>query len=120
MQDETEGYPIEEFVGLRAKRTEKWITQKLASAGVKDKLAKHLVHQRYLNILNGASEFLVKQTTIRAHDHRLYNVQQTRIALSAIGDKRYIIRAGSTRAHGHWRNRNFDPVEGLEMLVDDL
>lgn len=85
--------------------TTKMIDQKVASAGTKSRIAaKHLTHQRYLDILNGAPDLEVQQTTIRAQDHRLYNLCQTRVALSAVDDKRFCLSDGTTRAHGHYKN----------------
>lgn len=99
-------------MGLRAKlysikiKKDGTSQQKLASAGTKSRVAaRELNHQRYLDVLNGANEFHIRQTTIQSREHRLYNIQQTRVALSAIDDKRYVLEDGrSTRAHGHYRN----------------
>ena len=86
--------------------------QKLASAGTKSRVAaRELKHQRYLDVLRGANEYHIEQTTIQSREHRLFNIRQTRVALSAIDDKRYVLEDGiRTRAHGHfsYTRYNFD------------
>lgn len=117
-KDETEGEPIREFVGLRSKLYSIAVGatgneyQKQASAGVKTVLAKrHLQHRIYKNILlshqqtGKFAEFSVDQRTIRSFNHRVFNVKQSRIALSNIDDKRFVLDDNiTTRAHGHFAN----------------
>ena len=134
-QDETAGYPIQEFIGLRSKLysikvdmpikqkdgTYRWIDQKSACAGTKAKVADRMLrHEDYKEVLFGGDEVLVEQNSIRSYKHTVYTIRQTRISLSAIDTKRYmLLDLVSTRAIGHWLNQ-FDDDEILDSINWEL
>ncbi len=123
MQDETKGSPIQEFCGLRAKLYSIKVgqDQKLASAGTKAHVArKHLTHERYVDVLNGEKEFNIRQNTIRSFNHQVYTIAQKRVALCAIDDKRHTLPDNSTRALGHFENREMDTQKRIAMLLDHM
>ena len=81
---------------------------KLTAAGVKKKVAKReLTHDLYRGALLNHRDHYITQKILRSFNHTISNVTQHRIGLTAYDDKRYILRDGvSTRAHGHYRNRD--------------
>lgn len=110
-QDETQGQPIKEFIGLRSKlysillSDDKW---KYATAGVKSHVtARQLHHNDFHDVLQGkVTTVSVNQNSIRAYKHKLYSIAQQRVGLSCIDNKRFVLEDGvHTRAHGHWRNK---------------
>lgn len=133
LQDEVAGRLIEEFCGLRAKlysikvRDEdkdgsRKSIQKAATAGTKSHLAKkYLTHQKFLDVLNETKLTVqVKQRSIRSYNHRLFNIEQRRTALSSIDDKRHVLPDGTTRALGHFRNTELTSQEKLYKLFFDI
>ncbi len=100
------GEPIIQFCGLRAKcysivtSTE----HKQTAAGVKRSQQKLLRHHKYVEILNDFSEEYVKQKTFASKGHTLYTQEQTRVGLSALDIKRYILSNGiDTVPHGYYK-----------------
>lgn len=96
---------VEEFIGLRAK-----MYSVLHSGGVKQrckgvkghKLGGELTHERYRSCLNEFQTARVEFSTIRSLNQSLYTVRQSKIGLSYVDDKRYILDDGiTTLAHGH-------------------
>lgn len=76
------------------------------AAGVRTSVKKRLLHEKYLNVLQDNSLITVKQCTIVSKKQRLYSVEQTRIALSAMDIKRYILDDGvTTLPYGHYSIR---------------
>jgi hypothetical protein len=120
-KDESEGIPIKQFCGLRAKcysmiledDKEKLASygmirpskiQKLATAGVKSSVHKELFHQRFIDVLERNSTYNITQQTIRSKCHTLYTLETTRIGLSALDIKRYILNDGiTTLPYGHYQ-----------------
>ena len=120
-KDESEGIPIKQFCGLRAKcysmileddkeklasygRIKPSKTQKLATAGVKSSVHSKLTHQRFIDILERNSTYDITQQTIRSKCHTLYTLETTRIGLSALDIKRYILNDGiTTLPYGHYQ-----------------
>ena len=121
-QDECNGQPIAEFIGLRSKSYSVKLAvqqpgqqdQKIASAGVKKKVAKRdLTHEKYREALFG-KDVMVQQNSIRSFKHDVYQIRQTKIGLSNVDDKRYVEHNGIiTRAHGHW----FTKLENGELFL---
>ena len=131
MKDELGGLPMRECVGLRPKcysflfdepvaaeieedREEVVMVrrQKATAKAVKQSIKKkHLLHHIYLSNLQALSNsenknktVKVVQNTIVSRDHVLKSVQQTRIALSATDDKRWIKNDGiNTLPYGHYK-----------------
>ena len=79
----------------------------MATAGVKRQIAKnHLRHEDFKSVLQQQSNYItmeLQQTTIRSFKHKLFAVQQEKVALSAVDDKRFICSDSvTTRAYGHF------------------
>lgn len=122
-KDETAGIPIKDFCGLRAKcysmklesdkiklasygmkKKINFNEQKLATAGVKKSAHRELYHQRFIDILHANTTYEIKQRTIKSIRHTLYTIESTRIGLSALDIKRYIVNDGiSTLPYGHYQ-----------------
>ena len=95
------------------------ILQKSATAGTPKSIAKKkLTHSKFLEVLRlQLPGFEVEQRSIRSFNHQLFNVKQTKLALSAIDDKRFICSDGAhTRALGHVDN---DPLNALLACFSD-
>lgn len=94
----------------------------MATAGTKGHLAKkYLSHQRFLDVLKETQNIIqINQKTIRSYQHKLYNIDQRRTALSSIDDKRYVLPDGSTRALGHHKNFNLSSEEELFKLFHEV
>ena len=117
-KDEAEGLPIRKFTGLRSKCYSIQLadgSEKKAAAGTKQAIARKAYRQQdYDDVLRAIPEgrheeaiMKIKQNTIRAYGHNLYNIAQDRIGLSAYDDKRYILGDGvHTRALGHFLNES--------------
>lgn len=112
-KDELNGEIITEFVGLRAKcyavRTlnNKSYNDKIKkSKGVKKSVVKRKINfEDYLDCIRNHCEFRVTQNTIRSMKHRVYTIQQEKVALSPFDDKRYIVKPDGidTLAWGHYK-----------------
>lgn len=118
-KDELKGELITEFVGLRSKmysvRTAHEDKMKKAK-GVKEYVVKkHIKFKDYKDCLENHSIIIKDQNSFRTKLHRMYTIQQTKIALSPDDDKRYIMRCDEcktgacascnfeTLAHGHYK-----------------
>lgn len=130
-KDETAGKPIQEFCGLRAKLyslkvagkegSTSWI-EKSATAGTKRHIAKkELTHDKFVQVLREEKDTVViKQNSIRSYCHRLFNVRESKMALSGIDDKRYVLPDGETRAIGHHKNKKTTTLEEFAILLHEM
>ena len=103
-KSETGSETILQFCGLRSKCyslvTNK--DQKLAAAGVKKCKHRLLKHHDYVETLCNFRTRYVKQKSIVSHSHNLFTQEQTRLALSPVDIKRYILSDGiSTIPYGY-------------------
>ena len=74
------------------------------AAGVKRCVQKRLQHSRYRTALVKNSRLYRTQTRISSKKQRLFTVKQTRIALSALEIKRFVLPGGvKTLPHGHYK-----------------
>jgi hypothetical protein len=105
--DETNGVPISEFVGLKSKMYCFTVgnTTKRTAKDIKKEVAKReLMLRRYKEALGGKA-CTVKQTMIQSRNHRICTVSATKNALIGYNDKRWICGDGvNTRAHGLYLN----------------
>ena len=94
----------EEAVGRGKKKTK---DHNVTAAGVKMKVAKReLTHDLYRATLINHNDHYVTQKILRSYNHRISNITQHRVGLTAYDDKRFILDDGvTTRAHGHYRNK---------------
>ncbi len=70
-------------------------------------MEKHIKFSNYKAALFGSGEDLLQHatfSTIRAVDHQVATIEQTKVSLCAIDTKRYVLEDNvHTLAHGHWR-----------------
>ena len=121
MKDESNGWYITEFVGLRPKM---YSYTTLVSAALKEtKRAKGIqravvaaiCHADYLAQLQTPSENYVNIRRIGQKHHRLYTIQSEKRGLCAFDDKRFLQADGiHTYAHGHYKIRKEQVVEVSE------
>ena len=111
MKDETQGIPIQEFVGLKSKmysmiyEDDGKLTEKKTAKGIKMSVIKHHTkHDHYRECLFDRTVHLSSMNQIRSYNHQLYNITINKLGLSPFDDKRYILYDGiNILAYGHWR-----------------
>lgn len=109
-KDETAGVPITEFVGLASKcysLTTDDGKSKATAKGVKKCVKdRDLKHQLYKDIALGKDnyhQYMVKQYNFRSEKHQIFTCEQTKIGLSAMDDKRYLIDPINSLSFGHYK-----------------
>lgn len=115
MKDETNGVPIQEFVGLKSKMYSLIYEEngnlkgKKTAAGIKKSVTKlHTRHEHYRQCLFNKEIHTSTSTQIRSYDHQLYNISINKRGLSPFDDKRYILDDGiSSYAYGHCNLRKY-------------
>lgn len=137
-KDELNGEIITEFVGLRSKmycvKTGSVDKMKKAKGVKKCVLKKEIGFDDYLDCLKNGTSIKKNQTTFRTKLHKMYTIEQSKIALSSHDDKRYIVtcevcKNGScttcnfqTLAHGHYKIKqqisNDDDDDGDDVEED--
>lgn len=112
MKDETEGKPILEFVGLRAKMYSQNLGTKAkkVAKGVKKNIIEHeLTHHLYKGCLFNDTVEYHNMKSIRSYSHELYTVSLNKVSLSSYDNKRYVLEDGiNTLAHGHYKIKQCD------------
>ena len=108
MKDEAAGKNIKEFVGLRSKLysfiMEEGKETKKCKGVKKQVVESSITHEDYKTCLLTGKEQLRKQNILRSYDHEVYTEELNKIALSAMDDKRYILKDGiHTLAWGHYK-----------------
>ena len=108
MKDEAEGKNIKEFVGLRSKLysfiMEEGKENKKCKGVKKQVVENSITHEDYKTCLTTGKELLRKQNIIRSYNHEVYTEEVNKVALSAMDDKRYILKDGMhTLAWGHYK-----------------
>ena len=107
MKDEVGGKPIKSFLGLRAKSYSIEFadsTRKISGKGIpRNKLSK-ITHGDMMTTLFEEKQSTVKSRHIRSFKHKLYNIQQEKLALSPFDNKRYVLKGGVfTLPIGHYK-----------------
>jgi len=98
MKDETRGFPIQEFVGLKSKmysliyeEEHGVMTEKKTAKGIKKSVIKqHTRHEHYKQCLFEKEMRKSTMTQIRSYGHELYNINMNKLGLSPFDDKRFI------------------------------
>ena len=94
-----------EFVGLRAKMYSLLSTQgekKTAKGVARAVIRKKVKHENYKEALFNNKISREMQHRIQSNKHNVYTVQQNKVCLSPLDDKRYILEDGvRTLAYGH-------------------
>ena len=109
-KDETNSHPIIEFAGVCPKvygfqvmDGTKVETKKRAKGTSKVQVKKSLSFDNYLQCVMEAKTTNVKQHSIRSYKHKMYTIEQNKLALSPIDTKRWLMNDGiSSLAHGHY------------------
>ena len=99
MKDETEGIPIIEFVGLRAKmysiKTPAVKMDKMRAKGVIKAVTKNqITHEDFKTSLFEKKQFMHTGTKILQKKHQLYTADIRKVTLSPFNDKKWITRDG--------------------------
>ena len=107
-KDEAAGKNIIEFVGLRAKlysfKMEEGKETKKCKGVKKQVVESSITHEDYKTCLTTGKEQYRKQNILRSYEHEVYTEEVNKIALSAMDDKRYILKDGiHTLAWGHYK-----------------
>ena len=108
MKDEAAGKIIKEFVGLRAKLYSFIMDdggEIKKCKGIKKQVVESSIsHEDYKTCLITGKEQLRKQNILRSYNHEVYTEEVNKVALSAMDDKRYILKDGvHTLAWGHYK-----------------
>ena len=109
MKDEAAGKIIKEFVGLRAKlysyKMYEGGEEIRKCKGIKKQVVENSIsHEDYKTCLRTGKEQLRKQNILRSYNHEVYTEEVNKVALSALDDKRYILKDGiHTLAWGHYK-----------------
>ena len=109
MKDEAAGKIIKEFVGLRAKlysyKMYEGGEEIKKCKGIKKQVVENSIsHEDYKTCLRTGKEQLRKQNILRSYNHEVYTEEVNKVALSAMDDKRYILKDGvHTLAWGHYK-----------------
>jgi hypothetical protein len=108
-KDETDGVPIVEFVGLRAKMYSILLDtgkEKKTGKGIKKScLKKNVVHEDYKRCIFGSvkdQRQLVSFNNLRSVDHNIALYRYTKVGLSCSNDKMFLLPDAITSlAYGH-------------------
>ena len=107
-KDETNGHPIFDFVGLRAKMYSYSYEggEKHAAKGVTKSASRQLKHEMYKKCLFDKTTYMSTMNTIRADHHTIFAQSMRKKSLVPFDDKRWVCDDGvSTRAYGHKDNK---------------
>ena len=107
-KDETNGVPILEFIGLRAKMYSIRLGDDSTKLTAKDIdrgfVKKHIKHERYRMCLKQYQRTSAQFKTIRSQRQELFTMDISKIGLSPYDDKRYLLKdSHETLAFGHYR-----------------
>ncbi|XP_041378345.1 uncharacterized protein LOC121390564 [Gigantopelta aegis] len=102
MKDEAGGQIIREFVGLRAKnysyivdKTEGVTKEELRAKGIQRTfIRKHLHHEMFKDCLLKHKQTTASYHQIRSFHNELFTIKTTKIALTPLDDKRYLLDDG--------------------------
>ena len=124
MKDETEGIPIIEFVGLRAKMYSiKTLAVKMdkmrAKGTLKTVTEEQITHDDFKTSLFQKKQFVHTGTKIMQRKHLLYTADVTKVTLSPFNDKKWITRDGDkyiSHSFGNSCIPNVDQISEVNML----
>lgn len=103
-KDETAGKPIAEFVGLKPKMYSFVCGGKDKSVAKGVSKSIKLAFQQYKTTLADRTTTKVTQHSLRSYKHQIFTVEQTKLGLSPIDTKRYVMDNGiDTLAYGHYK-----------------
>ena len=95
-----------EMVGLRSKLysiLDDDDDEKKTCKGIKKCVKNTIIkHKNYKDTLLNEENKNISQRTIRSYNHDVYSIETTKIALSAVNDKRYMVNNLDSYAYGHY------------------
>jgi len=107
MKDEIGGKPIKSFLGLRAKSYSIEFgdkSKKVTGKGIAKSKLLNITHEEMKETLFKEKTKYVKSKHIRSFKHKLYNIEQEKLALSPFDNKRYVLDGGVyTLPIGHYK-----------------
>ena len=108
MKDEAAGKIIKEFVGLRSKLYSFIMDdggEIKKCKGIKKQVVESSIrHEHYKTCLLTGKELLRKYNILRSYNHEVYGEEINKVTLSALDDKRYILKNGmDTLAWRHYK-----------------
>lgn len=127
-KDELAGNVITEFIGLRAKCyairsfNGKTYNDNLKKAkGVKKNVLKRKISfDDYRRCVDQNFEFAVDQNSIRSIKHRVFSIQQKKVALSPFDDKRYAIKTKKNQWETlSWGNKRIKYYETMHSNKEE-
>ena len=106
-KDETNGIPIHEFIGLRAKMYSIRLgdgSTKMTAKGIDRGFVKrNIKHEQYRASLDEYTRTTAQFKTIRSSRQELFTINISKIGLSPYDDKRYLLKdSHKTLAYGHY------------------
>ena len=106
LKDESAGKPIKSFVGLRAKNYsieyENEKDNKTVGKGVPRAKLEKITHEDLKRVLGENTTVEISSNQLRSYKHKMYSIQQDKIALSPLDNKRYLCKDGiHTLPYGH-------------------
>ena len=106
-KDETEGIPIKEFCGIRAKQYSyilKDDDHKLTCKGIKTSAMKRISHQNYYDCLFGnVKKQYISFNSFRSKNQTVSTIELNKTSLSPYDDKRYIYDGINSYSYGHYK-----------------
>ena len=116
MKDEFGGVPISESVCIRPKMYSILTVDanlKKAKGVTKVVINKNLKHDMYRDCIFNNKNRSDKMTMIRSTNHALSTIDQTKLSLSPLDTKRYVLPDGiKTLAYGHYKISSGNSVSG--------
>lgn len=124
MKDEMPNRYIRLFVGLRSKvytlvtKDEERI---MRAKGVRRQaVQKYLTEAEYMAVIHAHAAIEVTQSRIRSRNHQMQTIQEDRLALCAVDDKRYVLDDNiRTLAHGHYSIAVKHALDDILDKIDD-
>ena len=121
MKDEAAGKIIKEFVGLRSKLYSFIMDdggEIKKCKGIKKQVVESSIrHEHYKTCLLTGKELLRKHNILRSYNHEVYTEEINKVALSALDDKRYILKDGmDTLAWWHYKIKDNLKKKSLSLI----
>lgn len=122
-KDECNGYPLTQFVGLRAKcyaiEVEKPDKTELKARmkGVSKSVVKNLDIQVYLNTLRTGTPFEAEMYRFNSKKHEITTVKTRKVGLTSKDDKRFEIPRDEQRRTLAWGNGKIEEILENEFII---
>ena len=112
-KEESNGYPIKEVACIKPKMYSVMIEedkdkQKATAKGIPKSSKEEIKHDKYVKCIHGTKEDRLQNSSfkrIESKDHKIKTIEQTKISLCTLDDKRYYLDDNISRAIGHYLNK---------------